>query len=165
MKAPMKTRITPTFPMAPVLRHDSASLRELTCEHGVLLRQLGRLQQRLSDVLSVHAQHQARLEQDNLRLRAELVLLRTSVVWGLGAAAVAPMPPAAGSPQRTALNASVREAHNVICQTGCVGHAHPWLEPDGQCRRSGQACERLAAASARTALPEAPGVKAASGSA
>lgn len=147
----MKTRITPTFPMAPVLRYDSASLRELTCEHSVLLRQFGQLQHRLTDVISAHRQQQARLEQDNLRLRAELVLLRTSVFWGLGAAAVVPMPPAEYPPQRAAENASVREAHNVICQTGCVGHAHPWLEPDGQCRRNGQACERLAAPGAKAA--------------
>lgn len=147
----MNTRTTPNSPTVPVLRHDSASLCELACEHGVLLRQLGRLQHRLTEAMSAHRQQQARLEQDNLRLRAELVLLRTSVLWGLGAVAMVAMPPAARPPQRAASNASVREAHSVICQTGCVGHAHPWLEPDGQCRRSGQACERLAAPGATAA--------------
>ena len=36
-----------------------------------------------------------------------------------------------------------RDAQSVISQTGCVGHAHPWLDDDGQCRLSGQVCERL----------------------
>ncbi|MEZ5702753.1 MAG: hypothetical protein R3E42_13695 [Burkholderiaceae bacterium] len=41
------------------------------------------------------------------------------------------------------------EAQAVICQTGCVGHAHPWLAPDGQCRRSGDACERIGIADSK----------------
>jgi hypothetical protein len=112
-------------------------------EHGVLMRQIGGLQRRSSELLQAAAQREAALLAENLRLRAELVLLRTSVFWGLGAATVT-RPPAAErviTPSDYAHGAP--EAQTVICQTGCVGHAHPWLADDGQCRRSGQVCERL----------------------
>lgn len=116
-------------------------VHELVVEHGVLMRQIGGLQRRSSELLQASIAREAALQADNLRLRAELVLLRTSVFWGLGAATVLRRSPAA--PARPVVDASAREAQAVICQTGCVGHAHPWLEADGQCRRSGQACERL----------------------
>jgi len=103
--------------------------RELAQEHGVLMRQIGGLQSRCTELL-------------HLRLRAELVLLRTSVFWGLGAAAVLRRrSPAVRS--RPPVEAGAREAQAVICQTGCVGHAHPWMDAEGQCRRSGQACDRV----------------------
>lgn len=117
--------------------------RELAQEHGVLMRQIGGLQSRCTELLRSSSSRVAALEGENLRLRAELVLLRTSVFWGLGAAAVLrrTRPPAVRS--RPPVEASAREAQAVICQTGCVGHAHPWLDAEGQCRRSGQACDRV----------------------
>ncbi|WP_310563986.1 hypothetical protein [Hydrogenophaga sp.] len=118
----------------------AAPSHELVAEHGVLMRQIGGLQRRSSELLRASSARETALVAENLRLRAELVLLRTSVFWGLGAATVLRRPVAARPP---AVDAGAREAQAVICQTGCVGHAHPWLEADGQCRRSGQACERV----------------------
>ena len=116
--------------------------RELAQEHGVLMRQIGGLQSRCTELLRSSSSRVAALEGDNLRLRAELVLLRTSVFWGLGAATVLRRrSPAVRS--RPPVEAGAREAQAVICQTGCVGHAHPWLDAEGQCRRSGQACDRV----------------------
>lgn len=116
--------------------------RELAQEHGVLMRQIGGLQSRCTELLRSSSSRVAALEGENLRLRAELVLLRTSVFWGLGAATVLRRrSPAVRS--RPPVEAGAREAQAVICQTGCVGHAHPWLDEEGQCRRSGQACDRL----------------------
>lgn len=113
------------------------NVQDLVIEHGVLMRQIGGLQRRSTE------QWQA-LQAENLRLRAELVILRTSVLWGLG---VQPLM------RRTATVKPVRrqsavahgtvEAQALICQTGCIGHAHPWLGEEGQCLRSGQVCERL----------------------
>ena len=114
---------------------------ELVLEHGVLMRQIGGLQRRSSEQLRAAAAREAALQAENLRLRAELVLLRTSVFWGLGAATVLRRPAAPSAPR--GYDTQAREAQAVICQTGCVGHAHPWLDADGQCRRSGQACERV----------------------
>lgn len=116
--------------------------RELAQEHGVLMRQIGGLQSRCTELLRSSSSRVAALEGENLRLRAELVLLRTSVFWGLGAATVLRRrSPAVRS--RPPVEAGAREAQAVICQTGCVGHAHPWLDEEGQCRRSGQACDRV----------------------
>ena len=113
-------------------------------EHEAVLRHWGRLQRQMDDVLRVAVAREAALAGENLRLRAELVLLRTSVLWGLGHAQMhrSPRHPRAVP---TLLEPGSREAQAVICQTGCVGHAHPWLGADGQCRRSGRACEPLAA--------------------
>jgi hypothetical protein len=124
-------------------RRDAVPAQQLVAEHGALMRQIGGLQRRCSDMLRASAARETALVGENLRLRAELVLLRTSVFWGLGAAAVLRRPTAARVADRVALEAHAREAQAVICQTGCVGHAHPWLEADGQCRRSGQACDRV----------------------
>lgn len=117
--------------------------QDLALEHVALVGRLGRLQQRVTEQLQAGASRQAALEAENLRLRCELVRMRTAVAWDLRPAALQspPVPgPGANAPR---VEAEMREAQAVICQTGCVGHAHPWLEPDGQCRRTGQACDRL----------------------
>ena len=118
--------------------------RALAAEHGILLRQLARLQQRVSEQLQGAARRQRALESQNLRLRAELVRLRTAEAWRLPATATTRG--ASASPARppvVRVDPTLREAQAVICQTGCTGHAHPWLEEDGHCRRTGLACERL----------------------
>ncbi len=123
--------------------------QELVAEHGVLMRQIGGLQRRSSELQQAAARRETALLAENLRLRAELVLLRTSVFWGLGAATVMRRPAPARAATPAGCVQGTPEAQAVICQTGCVGHAHPWLEPNGQCRRSGQACERLEVGEAR----------------
>jgi hypothetical protein len=107
-------------------------------EHGAMARQLASLQQRMGDLLRTHAHRIAVLEADNLRLRADLVLIRTSLWWGLGGARQV-QPRRFGRAPTAA--AEMPEAQAVICQTGCVGHAHPWRDDQGQCQRTGQACE------------------------
>lgn len=116
-------------------------LRELVLEHGTLLRRLAALQQRVSEQLTARERRVAELEGHALRLQAELVLLRTSVFWGLGAVAVQRRPPRRRTQTEMAAAPELRAAQAVICQTGCVGHAHPWREADGQCRLTGQTCE------------------------
>jgi len=111
---------------AVVLRH----------EHGVLLRQLGRLQQGLGAEV-------ARLERENLRLRAALLLTRTAWLWGL-----APPPAAATTTLRARHSLSAQRGgpgtvQQLLCQVACTGHAHYWLGEGGQCSRSGEACDRL----------------------
>jgi hypothetical protein len=136
--------MTPTSPAILVARHDSMAAREIAIEHGVLTRQMAGLQRRVGEQMRAHAQQLAALEGEVLRLRVQLVIARTCLLWGLGVAGVVrPLPRRA----RTAVAGAVEamaEASSVICQTGCVGHAHPWLEADGQCRRTGLACELYA---------------------
>ncbi|OOG82015.1 hypothetical protein B0E41_16150 [Hydrogenophaga sp. A37] len=128
--------------MGLVPRHDNAAVRELLLEHGAMLRQLGGLQRRMGEVQRAERARNNELEAQNLRLRAELVVLRTGVLWGLGAGVVVRRARTLAGEDQHAFDPALRAAQAVICQTGCVGHAHPWLEADGQCRRSGQACER-----------------------
>lgn len=121
----------------------STVAQELSAEHGAVVRRLARLQQRVTGQMQDSAGRQAALEAENLRLRGELVRLHTAVAWNLRAAVLwsRPVPGTQAHPARAV--EGMREAQAVICQTGCAGHAHPWLEPDGQCRRTGQACDRL----------------------
>lgn len=107
-----------------------AAFAELQREHGLLLRYLGQVQQRLG--LRLH-----RLETENLRLRAALVVQRTAWLWGL-------WPPAGHeSRARTTRLEPPSSAHRVLCRVGCEGHAHAWLTDEGQCRRTGAACDTV----------------------
>lgn len=122
--------------------------RALSDEHGALLRQMAALQRRVSDQVAQQAHRLNAIESENLRLRAELVRSRTAVLWGLHTAAV-------GTPIRRLaprLSAPVArewpEAQAVICQTGCAGHAHAWLDDQGQCRRTGETCQTPGSVSA-----------------
>jgi hypothetical protein len=126
----------------PPRRQDTTRIRQLEIENGVLMRRLGGIQQRISELLRIAAVREDALERENLRLRADLVMVRTALFWGL---------PAIGNPRAPArtrrlvspLDPDMTHARRVICQTGCVGHAHPWLDESGQCRQSGQPCERI----------------------
>lgn len=115
--------------------------RALSDEHGALLRQMAALQRRVSDQIAQQAHRLNAIESENLRLRAELVRSRTAVLWGLHTAAVGapirPLLPRASAP----VAREWPEAQAVICQTGCVGHAHAWLDEHGQCRRTGEVCQ------------------------
>lgn len=115
----------------PAYRLTPAAVAELQREHGLLLRYLGQVQQRLSNRLY-------RLENENLRLRAALVVQRTAWLWGLG-------PPSANAGIAGATSSDLpSSAHRVLCQVGCEGHAHAWLTDEGQCRRTGAACDVMA---------------------
>jgi hypothetical protein len=135
--------MTPTSPAILMARHDRMAAREIAIEHGVLTRQMAGLQRRVGEQMRAHAQQISSLEEEVLHLRVQLVIARTCLLWGLGAAGVLrPVPRRARTAVADAVEA-MAEASSVICQTGCVGHAHPWLEADGQCRRTGTACTLL----------------------
>lgn len=136
--------MTQNPPSTMLVRHDSAAARELAIEHGALTRQVAGLQRRVGEQLRAYAQQVLALEGEVLHLRAQLIVSRTSLLWGLGVAGVMkPLARRARLPVERAEAEAMREASSVIYQTGCVGHAHPWLEADGQCRRTGQACTQL----------------------
>lgn len=116
---------------------DTGVVGELSREHGAMARQLAGLQQRIGGLLAANARRIALLEADNLRLRAELVVCRTGLLWGLGAGVLQPR---AARRQRLSGLPDMAAAQVVICQTGCAGHAHPWRDDEGQCRRTGLAC-------------------------
>lgn len=123
--------------MRPILM-STAEAVVLRHEHGVLLRQLARLQQGLGAEL-------ARLERENLGLRATLLLARTAWLWGLAPPPTAATPPRPRRPIGTSHDGPAT-VQQLLCQVACTGHAHYWLGEQGQCRRSGEACNHLSEA-------------------
>ena len=121
-------------------------------EHLCLQRHLAALQERVSHQLAalVEAEAQACARADaaerqcrameraliNERTRAVLACTRWS--WGLGG------PPPQAVPGAVDADAGPpTTAAEVLCQTGCQGHAHPWLDADGSCRLTGGDCTRV----------------------
>lgn len=141
------------LPRAAPLAVDPAH-RALSDEHGALLRQMATLQRRVSDQIAEQARRLSILEADNLRLRAELVRSRTAVLWGLQAAAVTTPRRRSVPRERPPVNNQWREAQAVICQTGCAGHASPWLDEQGQCRRTGEVCQPHGSTTAANVEPD-----------
>ncbi|HMN93924.1 MAG TPA: hypothetical protein PKC60_11915 [Hydrogenophaga sp.] len=119
------------------------SVSPLADEHSVLCRQLGSLQRHLSAALTRQQEDIRRLEAETVRLRGQLLMARTAILWGLHGAGVQPAPGqhtrAPVRPATTRLPAPP-EAREVLCQIGCRGHAHPWLDSRGHCGLDGQAC-------------------------
>ena len=100
----------------------------------VLLRQLGAAQQRCSAVIATQHRRIEQLEAQLLRTRAALVLRTTALAWARqqDVASIDEHDPAA-------LDASLRAADLVICQTGCLSHGDYWRVRD-HCRRTGKTC-------------------------
>lgn len=109
----------------------------------MLSRQLGGLQLRVSTLLAQQRAEIGRLDREAVRLRGQLLVTRTALLWGLAVAAVQARP--AGTDERTSRERTpmLPEARPVLCQVACIGHAHAWLDDQGQCTRDGQACERM----------------------
>ena len=113
-------------------------------EHQLLIRMVAALQSRVTDLVQTHLMAQRTLEAEILRLRARAMVDHTRRLWAV------PRPPATRR-DRTAPATETddrdpsrwRAANAVLCQTGCVGHAHPWLQVDGECSRTGRACTEL----------------------
>lgn len=118
------------------------------CELAVVLRHLGGVQTQVSDLVREQQQQIAQLQTQLIRLRAQRMLERTQSLWGLSVCH--PTMPTAMASKSVAIGASAlasltakawQAAQKIICLTGCVGHAHPWLKPNGQCARTGQECD------------------------
>ena len=133
-------------------------------EHLCLVRHLAALQARVSRQMVALAEAEARararaeaaeracraLERALIVERGRAVLACTRWSWGWGGPPPAPLASVAShgrSPVTTAVD--------VLCQTGCQGHAHPWLGPEGGCRLTGADCTRVAEASVADGVPRA----------
>ncbi|MDO5290755.1 MAG: hypothetical protein Q4F13_14150 [Pseudomonadota bacterium] len=120
----------------------------LAQEHGAVLRHWGRVQERVSQQLCAQARRCEALEAEVLHWRARWMLATTHMAWGLGW----PGLPARAGPARAAQGArpapeekapTLNSATDVICQTGCAGHAHPWRSQEGECALTGSDCTRV----------------------
>jgi hypothetical protein len=114
---------------------------DLVTEHAALARWLGKLQRRMGVLHYDHRQQVAKLNEDVMHLRGQTLVLRTATLWGLGGLLLASF----GRKERVLLSrtmdATWREASEVICQTGCAGHAHPWRDTQGLWRRTVELCQ------------------------
>lgn len=126
----------------------------LLAEHGSLLRHWAGVQTRVSQQMWAQERHCAALEAELVRWRARWMLATTQMLWGLGWPSLAPVPAHTRRARDAACNAT-----EVICQTGCAGHAHPWRGDEGQCRLTGSDCTRVPP----TAAERSAGVQAAVG--
>lgn len=119
---------------------------DVTHEHAVLSRHLGSVQNRIADFMKEKDLALEALSCEIVRLRAQLVIARTFVLWGMDMPSMCVNRKVRASNQvQPSLDGSLalEDARKVICQTGCTGHAHPWLSDEGQCRRSGRACDAI----------------------
>jgi hypothetical protein len=119
-------------------------------EHLALIRQMARLQRQMDHVLAVSQDRAERQSAEIVRLRGQLLVARTAALWGM-AGVLQQVPRAvqggvgARAPQTVIQDAATR---HVICLTGCVGHAHAWLDGAGHCQRDGEVCDRTPQGSA-----------------
>ncbi len=128
----------------PAAMKGQAMEAETCTEYGALLRMWGRLQTQLSEHSQAHAKALKALESEVVRLRGDLLITRTALYWGMAAGGVAMV----RRPNRrlAPLSATPSAVADVLCRTGCEGHAHHWLGENSECTRTGQACHRLAQA-------------------
>lgn len=123
----------------------SARPSGVVLEHAVLCRHLGGVQDRVSRLMQEKEVALNALTSEVVRLRGQLVVARTSLLWGMRTMPVVTVPHRA--PASSAMHAEAGPAQDLevarkaICQTGCAGHAHPWLADDGRCRWSGRVCD------------------------
>ncbi|HNT84268.1 MAG: hypothetical protein IT498_05800 [Rubrivivax sp.] len=108
-------------------------------EHQLLLRHLGRVQQRVSEQMLAQAQRCAALEAELMQWRARWIVATTRRLWGLGGFDQPPAPARAVPADRSAW----ASATEVLCQTGCAGHAHPWRDEQGRCALTASDCTRV----------------------
>ncbi|WP_298431250.1 hypothetical protein [Ottowia sp.] len=123
--------MTPTQPVAD----------EVAAEHAALLRHWAGVQARVSRQACEQAGRCAALEAEVLRWRARWIVATTGLLWGLGWPGLGPAALATAAVRTE--DDSPRDAAELICQTGCSGHAHAWRDEEGQCRLSGADCTRV----------------------
>lgn len=117
-------------------------------ELAVVLRHLGGVQSQVSELVRQQQQEIDQLQGQLIRLRAQRVLERTQNFWGLSKSPRGTHPAnsrevgtVSGITSPSLKAKAWQAAQKIICLTGCAGHAHPWLNPDGQCARTGQECD------------------------
>ncbi|MDP1687235.1 hypothetical protein [Hydrogenophaga sp.] len=122
----------------------SAQTTGVVHEHAVLCRRLGGVQDRVSKLLQEKEMALTALAREVVQLRGQLLVARTSILWGMSL----PMETVTlGNKASRPVTATTRPtqgmeaARKAICQTGCSGHAHPWLSDDGHCLWSGRICD------------------------
>ena len=123
-------------------------VEQLAHEHGVLLRQHGKLQRRWTELEHRRQAELAQLQALVMRLRAQLLIQDSRLLWEREDRATLPAEAAMAPAQPTDhaedmplhwLTRGLLAVDLVICQTGCISHGGHWRE-DEHCRRLGRTC-------------------------
>jgi hypothetical protein len=129
-------------------RRDMQALSEPSLELAIVLRHMGGVQVQVSALVRQQQLQIEQLQTQLMRMRAQRLLDQTQRFWGLvdGSRPANPLPLPTMAVSFRKAKPSLTEkawqaAQKIICQTGCVGHAHHWLQDDGQCARTGQDCD------------------------
>lgn len=142
---------------------------DLYDEHGRIIREYGRAQQRTSDTIGAQARAIAALRAQVMQLRAAAVVQKTTLIWmqeelaAMKAASkpakrlqgqvhaalsacrgrfvvwISPEHPQADGADVQQFDAGLAEADLVICQAGCVSCGDWWRVKD-YCSRTGKQC-------------------------
>ena len=156
----------------------SKQVEQLAHEHGVLLRQHGKLQRRWTELESKRQAEVAQLQALIVRLRAQVLIQDSRLLWEREDRATLPnytalAPPPPNDPPEDMplrwLTRGLLAVDLVICQTGCISHGGHWREDD-HCRRLGRTCLQithpealpLAASTLASAIADMAGGKASS---
>lgn len=111
-------------------------------DYAALVRHLGAIQRRLAAQTAELAAAARALEAETLRLRAERIVCATARYWAIPPSAAAAAVPRATAAGRTTPAPAWAAVHEVLCRTGCQGHAHPWRSDEGRCALDGEDCDR-----------------------
>ncbi|GAB4202606.1 MAG: hypothetical protein Fur0019_00610 [Tibeticola sp.] len=131
---------------------DLAPCRLDACEtqdYAALVRHLGGIQRRFAAQTAELTAAARALEAETLRLRAERIVCATARYWTVPPGARAQSGRRASAPGRTRTAPASAAVHEVLCRTGCQGHAHPWRTDDGRCALDGEECDRRTQPSGR----------------
>lgn len=111
-------------------------------DYAALVRHLGAIQRRLAAQTAELAAAARALEAETLRLRAERIVCATARYWAIPPSAPVQAQSRASVPGRTSAAPAWVAVHEVLCRTGCQGHAHPWRTDEGRCALVGEDCDR-----------------------
>ena len=115
------------------------NFNQLLVEHLALGRQYSAVQQRCSDLISLQQAQINALQAKAMRLRAAIILRETQLSLAREASIELTHQIIASAVDNHRLEASLKAADLVICQTGCLSHGAYWRVQD-HCKRTGKSC-------------------------
>jgi len=104
------------------------------CEHLMLVRHLGRLQQQMTVLVRSYELQLGHWQRQMMRQSVRLMLERTRADWGL-----IPFAGQADGASSTVRVVAVAQTDALICRTGCQMDSDHWRDGD-VCKRDSRAC-------------------------
>lgn len=118
---------------------NTSDFNQLLAEYLALGRQYSTVQQRCSDQIDAQQSQINVLQAQTVRLRAAIIVRDTQLALARAASTELAHQISAGAVDEQGLEASLKAADLVICQTGCLSHGEYWRVQD-HCKRTGKSC-------------------------